>query len=344
MAHKASWVAGGVFAALGLTLWFAQIFNSSVNVSNMAFVTQSARSGDVLTWSSGWNYYIDLSLHKDLLNSNWVSYKYRLTIQNNGNVDATNFTVKDYLPQNSTFSSANNGGAYNNTNHTVSWFVTSLAVWQTQTMTVQVNRKNSWIMINKAEICAYEETGEPQDLDSNACTMGKNWDPIEDDEGAFRIGTGSSTWVSISGSVNDDPNPNGNSNVLTGWTGGNEWSGDNGSGLYSCIVNVNVTNMRAPGSIQFQVYPEQPYYPYSCSFHPIGSDYVYPLMVDPVWWYGSFSNIYADNYVLTCNTNAPNWATVTCSTYFSIQNVSGSGGNGSGGNGSWWFGRWGGSR
>ena len=72
------------------------------------------------------NSYIDLSLKQELVNSNGVSYKYRITVKNDGNALASNFTVKDYLPTNSSFSFSSDGGVYNNTNHTVTWFVADL--------------------------------------------------------------------------------------------------------------------------------------------------------------------------------------------------------------------------
>ena len=41
--------------------------------------------------------------------------------------------------------------------------------------------------LNRAEICNYEETGEPQDGDSDPCTMGVTGNPSEDDEDSLCI-------------------------------------------------------------------------------------------------------------------------------------------------------------
>lgn len=47
------------------------------------------------------------------------------------------------------------------------------------------------MLVNKAEVCDYEEAGEWQDYDSNPCNMKALGEPREDDEGMVTILTGS---------------------------------------------------------------------------------------------------------------------------------------------------------
>ena len=132
---------------------------------------------------------IDLELikkHSDWTTANkiyqqWDTIWFQITVTNKGNTTATNFTVKDYLPSHVTFVSASNGWTHNN--WTVTWNIPSLAPNQSMTLYVTgtVNAL-SCQAVNKAEVCDYEENWEPQDPDSNPCTMWPNWSPLEDDE------------------------------------------------------------------------------------------------------------------------------------------------------------------
>lgn len=59
--------------------------------------------------------------------------------------------------------------------------VTSLAPGETKIFYIEIRRRNA-LLINKAEICNYEEAGEREDYDSDPCTMGPNGNPVQDDE------------------------------------------------------------------------------------------------------------------------------------------------------------------
>lgn len=132
---------------------------------------------------------IDLSINKTHMNGSNSCQTYnsgsfvgfKLVVTNQGAAPATNFTVKDYLPAGYQFVSASNGGVHNN--GVVTWTIAG-PLNQGQSMTLYLTGKvsaagNYW---NKTEICNYEEAGEPQDPDSDPCTMGASGTPVEDDE------------------------------------------------------------------------------------------------------------------------------------------------------------------
>ena len=121
---------------------------------------------------------IDLEIDKQHMNGSqtcetfnsgaFVGFK--IVVTNKGNTGARNFTVKDYLPSGYQFVSASNGGV--NSNGTVTWTIPGpLEPNQSITLylTGKVNQEGNFT--NKTEVCNYEEAGEPQDADSNPCTM-----------------------------------------------------------------------------------------------------------------------------------------------------------------------------
>lgn len=70
------------------------------------------------------------------------------------------------------------------------WNVDSLSAGQSKQLRVSVKRKNA-LLVNKAEVCDYEEEGEPYDLDSDPCNMRPLGSPKQDDEDMVTILTGS---------------------------------------------------------------------------------------------------------------------------------------------------------
>lgn len=132
---------------------------------------------------------IDLSIKKTHMNGSEICQTYnsgsfvgfKLVVTNQGAAPATNFTVKDYLPAGYQFASASNGGT--NNNGVVTWTIAG-PLNQGQSMTLYLTGKVSAAgnYVNKTEVCNYEEAGEPQDPDSDPCTMGASGTPIEDDE------------------------------------------------------------------------------------------------------------------------------------------------------------------
>ena len=77
-------------------------------------------------------------------------------------------------------SSQPNGVALGNNRY--QWSIASLAPGATTTITIQAKIIQALWDKNKAEVCAYEEVGEPQDPDSDPCNMGPDGMPSEDDE------------------------------------------------------------------------------------------------------------------------------------------------------------------
>ena len=104
------------------------------------------------------------------------------------------------------------------------------------------------MLINKAEVCDYEEAGEREDPNSNPCTMGPNGNPMQDDESMVTILTGA-TGASHLACVNqacvyvDGNGPNtctNNSGCIIENTGNNN-TGVVTTGEFSgCYLNVSV--------------------------------------------------------------------------------------------------------
>ena len=126
---------------------------------------------------------------------------FKIIVTNKGNTTATNFTVKDYFPTSLQFVSASNGGTVNG--HTITWNIASLAPNQSITLYFTGKIVSSERSKNKAEVCDYEENWEPQDPDSDPCTMWPDGMPVEDDEDL------------VMRDVIDDPNDNPTCDSLT---------------------------------------------------------------------------------------------------------------------------------
>ena len=89
--------------------------------------------------------------------------------------------MKDYLPAGYQFISTTNGGT--NANGVITWTIPGpLAPNQSMTLYLTGRVVQEGSFVNKTEVCNYEEAGEPQDADSNPCTMGPNGNPVQDDE------------------------------------------------------------------------------------------------------------------------------------------------------------------
>jgi len=193
-----AWVAWVLCAWAGVLLFGNK--NAGISGTNELadrFVTQLAletyRPGGIITSSSmeGWtgenSGFIDLSLKKELPGYSNTFYLFLLTVTNHGNQTATNFTVKDYIPYGWSFDMVLWWTILGNT---ATWKIDSLWAGESKQLRAWVKRKNA-LLVNKAQICDYEEAGEWQDYDSNPCNMKPLWSPKEDDESMVTILTGS---------------------------------------------------------------------------------------------------------------------------------------------------------
>lgn len=154
-------------------------------------ITSQSCQKDGTAWS---NPYIDLTIKKLFADTNSSSHApfvsgdtitFKLIVGNSGNVAATNFTVKDYLPTSIQYvSSTPNGVATPNGNGTtITWTIPGpLAPGASTEITLVGKILTATWDKNKVEVCDYEEQGEPSDPDSNPCNMGPNGSPSEDDE------------------------------------------------------------------------------------------------------------------------------------------------------------------
>ena len=119
------------------------------------------------------NWFIDLSLRKELLGiSRSGIYRYRVTVSNNGNASVFDFTVKDYVSSNAIVLYANEQGIIQN--NIITRSVGALQAGDSTTFVVELKKITRGELVNKAEICDYEEAGQFSDPDSAPCTMG--WD------------------------------------------------------------------------------------------------------------------------------------------------------------------------
>jgi uncharacterized repeat protein (TIGR01451 family)/gliding motility-associated-like protein len=67
---------------------------------------------------------------------------YQIILENTGNVNLLNISVRDTLPESTIFVQADNGGNYNGTDHTVSWTIAQLSPGQVLTYEIQVSVDN----------------------------------------------------------------------------------------------------------------------------------------------------------------------------------------------------------
>ncbi len=171
-------------------------FGSSSSNDNPNGMFSDASSNSAPNW--GFNFsagspswtgstgFIDLSLEKELVRVGSgpdESYQFTITIKNNGNVSASNFIVKDYIPSNWLALTIGNGWVQNWT--TITWAGLTLDPNQTLSLSLSVTKTVQWDSINKAEICGYLWSNSvvvPHDPDSNPCDMGPSGISTEDDE------------------------------------------------------------------------------------------------------------------------------------------------------------------
>jgi uncharacterized repeat protein (TIGR01451 family) len=143
--------------------------------------TNNANNTDTASVSCQW--FIDLNLTKTVNNANpqvGQNVTFTITVSNSGNVNANNFTVQDILPAWLTFVSATPSATQNG--QTLTWNVSSLGVNQSTTFTVVATVATVWTHTNFAQVCNYEETGEPQDADSSPdCNVQTNNEDDEDE-------------------------------------------------------------------------------------------------------------------------------------------------------------------
>lgn len=194
------WALGVLGLFVGLSSLLEQ--HTGINPAT-TFITQSLRyesyddifDPSLINANPGWwfnssvgntNWFVDLSLRKELLGvSRSGIYRYRITVSNDGNASALDFTVKDYVSSNAFVLYASDQGLVQN--NTVTWSVDTLQAGESVTFVVELKKVARADVVNKAEVCDYEETGESQDPDSASCSMGWDWLPLEDDEAIVNV-------------------------------------------------------------------------------------------------------------------------------------------------------------
>ncbi|MFA7284824.1 MAG: hypothetical protein WC004_03295 [Candidatus Absconditabacterales bacterium] len=133
--------------------------------------------------------YIDLSLDKEFLGTGAsgtgasgtdLLYYYRIKVTNNGTLNATNFTVKDYMPL---YSSVHYGDGASIAGLVATWSVSSLSPGQSVYYNLVLIKLREFTFGNKAEVCDYEDgDSSGVDPDSDPCNMGAAGNPTQDDE------------------------------------------------------------------------------------------------------------------------------------------------------------------
>ena len=350
-----AWVAWVLCAWAGVLLFGNK--NAGISGTNELadrFVTQLAletyRPGGIITsdsmegWTGEYTGNIDLSLTKELVSTNSLVFKYKITVRNEGSETATNFTVKDYKPSTAQFAYTYGGIISNNT---VTWKVASLWVWASKVLYVEIKRGKG-MLINKAEVCDYEEAGEREDPDSNPCTMGPNGNPVQDDESMVTILTGSTgashlacvnqACVYVAG--NGANTCSNNSGCIIEITGNNNTgvvnnTGSAGSGFSGCFLDIDVwtsstgiylgsNDFTTGGWASVTILPNPLYawftYASACSVTNMATSYTEYFQYYPQYWYGRSNTLQVGTYSVVCSILSPTGQIFACTPgYFSIE-------------------------